>query len=127
MSECLCHSGLSFEKCCEPFLNKEVLPDTAEQLMRSRYCAYSLRKHDYLLATWHKSTCPQIVELDKDIRWTRLTIKQVIEGAATDLDGQVEYIAVFKTNGRAHRLHEHSRFVKENGAWLYVDGEILSN
>jgi SEC-C motif-containing protein len=27
-------------------------------------------------------------------------------------------------NGRAHRLHEVSRFVRENGKWFYVDGEV---
>ena len=95
--------------------------------MRSRYSAYSLGKPDYLLATWHKSTCPQTVELDENIRWTRLTIKQVKAGSAVDLNGEVEYIAVFKLNGQAHRLHERSRFIKENGMWLYVGGEIFSN
>lgn len=129
MSEtpCSCQSGKSFQQCCEPFLSNQAIPVTAEQLMRSRYSAYSLGNHDYLLTTWHKSTCPQTVSLDDNIQWTRLTVKQVIAGTALDLSGEVEYIAVFKLNGRAHRLHEQSRFIKEDGAWFYVDGDILSS
>ncbi|MBS3997943.1 MAG: zinc chelation protein SecC, partial [Hydrogenophaga sp.] len=26
--------------------------------------------------------------------------------------------------GRAHRLHETSRFVREEGQWFYVDGDL---
>jgi SEC-C motif domain protein len=37
----------------------------------------------------------------------------------------VEFVARYKVNGRAHRLHEISRFVREAGKWLYVDGDIV--
>jgi SEC-C motif domain protein len=33
-------------------------------------------------------------------------------------------VAHHKVNGRAGTLHELSRFVREGGAWLYVDGVI---
>ena len=32
---------------------------------------------------------------------------------------------LFKIAGRAHRLHEVSRFAREDGRWFYVDGDIL--
>ena len=38
--------------------------------------------------------------------------------------GEVEFVARYKINGRAFRLHEHSRFVRYRGAWVYVDGDI---
>lgn len=127
MSEdlCKCLSGQLFTECCGPFLNNHSLPPTAEQLMRSRYCAYCLANTEYLLATWHSSTRPKNIELDNAIRWTRLQVRRVVSGGCSDTDGQVEYIAVFKRNGKAHRLHEHSRFVKEHNSWFYVDGDIL--
>lgn len=76
------------------------------------------------MATWHTSTRPQTIELDMNIRWVRLQIQRVTAGDASDYDGQVEYIAVFKRNGKAHRLHEHSRFVRENSRWFYINGNI---
>jgi len=36
----------------------------------------------------------------------------------------VEFSARYKVNGRAHRLHEVSRFVRENGRWFYVEGDV---
>jgi len=36
----------------------------------------------------------------------------------------VEFVARSKLSGRAHRLHEISRFVREDGRWYYVDGDV---
>ena len=36
----------------------------------------------------------------------------------------VEFVARCMVGGGAQRLHEISRFVREGGAWLYVDGEM---
>jgi SEC-C motif-containing protein len=36
----------------------------------------------------------------------------------------VEFVARYKVNGRAQRLHEVSRFVREAGHWYYRDGEL---
>jgi SEC-C motif-containing protein len=33
-------------------------------------------------------------------------------------------VARSKLGGRAQRLHETSRFVREDGRWFYVDGEM---
>ena len=38
--------------------------------------------------------------------------------------GVVEFVARCRDNGRAQRLHETSRFVREQGRWYYVDGII---
>ena len=92
--------------------------------MRSRYSAYVLGLEPYLLATWHASTRPTALDLDKETspRWLGLDIKR---HQATDPDSAgVEFVARYKTGGRAHRLHEVSRFVREGGRWYYVDGEF---
>ena len=91
--------------------------------MRSRYAAFALALHGYLLATWHASTRPPALEpTEPDLRWLGLDVKRV---AMQDADhGTVEFVARSKLGGRAHRLHETSRFVRENGQWLYVDGEL---
>ena len=38
---------------------------------------------------------------------------------------EVEFVARYKVGGRAYRLHETSRFERdEQGFWRYVDGEV---
>ena len=92
--------------------------------MRSRYSAYVLMLEPYLLATWHASTRPSSLELadDKSTRWLGLEIKKH-ESTGTD-SAIVEFVARYRVAGRAHRLHETSRFLRKDGRWYYLDGEF---
>ncbi len=91
--------------------------------MRSRYAAYVLGLGDYLLATWHASTRPQAIAPEEPgLRWLGLTVKT--HGAIDDEHATVEFVARSKLAGRAQRLHEVSRFVREGGRWFYVDGAV---
>jgi SEC-C motif-containing protein len=38
----------------------------------------------------------------------------------------VEFIARYKVQGKAYKLHEKSRFIYEDRQWYYIDGEIKS-
>ena len=100
---------------------------TPEALMRSRYSAYALAQGrgtghrsliEYLMKTWHPSTAPGDLELGP-LNWTGL---EVLHSEATGDAGVVEFVAHHKVDGRAAKLHELSRFVREAGAWLYIDG-----
>lgn len=120
---CPCGSGQVLAACCGRFHAGVPAPD-AESLMRSRYSAFVLGLEDYLLATWHSDTRPAGLELDASPRpqWLGLAIK-----AHTRLDDNhatVEFVARYKLNGRAFKLHETSRFERVAGRWLYVKGEI---
>lgn len=44
--------------------------------------------------------------------------------APTADHASVEFVARSKLGGRAERLHEISRFVREDGRWFYVDGDL---
>lgn len=91
--------------------------------MRSRYAAYVLRLHEYLLATWHPSTRPAELDLSADpAKWLGLEVRRHVVADA-DHAG-VEFVARCRIGGRGHRLHERSRFVREDGRWFYVDGEF---
>lgn len=91
--------------------------------MRSRYSAYVLKLEDYLLATWHPGTRPATLDLAADnMKWLALEVREH-RGSADN--ATVEFVARYKTGGRAGRLHEVSRFVREDGRWLYVDGEFV--
>jgi SEC-C motif domain protein len=91
--------------------------------MRSRYSAYVLGLPDYLLATWHPSTRPAALEADPPgLKWLGLEVRR--HEQPDDAHAVVEFVARNKLAGRAQRLHETSRFVREGGRWYYVDGEL---
>lgn len=121
---CPCESGQSYEHCCAPFHTGQRIPATAEQLMRSRYSAFALGARDWLLASWHASTRPADLDLQEapTPKWIGL---RIVRHEQLDTEHAiVEFIARYRVNGRAARLHETSRFVREDGQWLYVDGEL---
>ena len=117
---------LAFARCCgrylaAPGLEASAAPD-AESLMRSRYTAFVCEQADYLQATWHPGTRPAALDFEPGARWMGL---QVRSHRATGEDrAEVEFVARYRVGGRAVRLHETSRFVREGGRWLYVDGDI---
>ncbi len=101
----------------------EVLsaPD-AHSLMRSRYTAFVGERADYLQATWHASTRPAALDFEPGAQWLGLDVRR---HSTTDADhAVVEFVARYRVGGRAVRLHETSRFVREGGRWFYVDGDI---
>jgi SEC-C motif-containing protein len=121
-SACPCGSGHTYGDCCGKWhagLAESLHAPTPEALMRSRYSAYVLGLIDYLLATWHPSTAPGELELPP-VKWLELEVRHA---QATGDAGVVEFVARLRENGRGARMHEISRFVRENGRWLYIDGE----
>lgn len=119
---CPCGSGKPFGACCGPCLAGN-LPPTPEALMRSRYTAYALGDRDYLERTWHSSTRPADLELEKGVKWLGLKVVNA-QGGEQDEAGTVRFVARFKIGGRGHRLEETSRFVREDGRWVYLDGDV---
>ena len=102
---------------------RQEWPATAEALMRSRYAAFVALDREWLLASWHESTRPAMLELDPAIKWLGLEVKE--HAVIDDTHAEVEFVARSRTGGgRAQRLHERSRFVKEGGRWYYVDGDL---
>ena len=91
--------------------------------MRSRYSAFVRGDVPYLLATWHTSQRPAELTLEDGAQWLGLQIKQHRIGSPGS--AEVEFVARFRVNGKAIRQHERSRFVRENGRWFYVDGDVL--
>lgn len=126
-----------YSECCEPYINGSIKPDHCEQLMRSRYTAYSLAKIDYLIATWHPSkqstlNRQDLIESAATTGWLRL---QIIKSSQNGEDGTVEFNAWYrdqhdnrsKQSGDINCLHEVSRFQKVGDQWFYVDGDVESS
>ena len=115
---------LAYAGCCGRYIDHwDACPaPDAESLMRSRYTAFVREDEGYLRATWHASRRPSRVTFEAGGKWLGLEVRgarQTGEGQA-----QVEFVARFRSAaGQAERLHERSRFVREDGRWFYVDGE----
>ena len=115
--------AVAYVNCCGRFVDHfddTPAPD-AEHLMRSRYSAFVNERADYLLATWHSSTRPASLDFEVDAKWLGLDVRGYdVTGADT---AEVEFVARYRVAGRAVRMHERSRFMRENGRWFYLDGD----
>lgn len=127
LTPCPCGNAAGYARCCA-LLHRGAAAASAVQLMRARYSAYVLRREDYLLASWHADTRPVSLRLSAQQpapTWLGLEIRRHrMDG---DDRASVEFIARYRVGGgRAQRQHETSRFVLEDGHWLYLDGELKS-
>lgn len=126
---CPCTSKKPYDRCCGPFHAGAAAPDTAEQLMRSRFSAYALGKLDYLINTRPEAKRPEenrqeLAEYCKAVSCVGLRIVGKEKGSKDDDTGIVTFHASIQTNGRRSLHIETSSFVRENGKWVYVDGVV---
>lgn len=128
---CACGSGEMYLKCCGKFHQGEF-PKTAEELMRSRYCAYARDLPDYIIETTHPDNPNYQIDkaawkkslrsFSKNTLFDKLTILETIKG---DPEAFVTFRAHLRSQGKDVSFTEKSRFLKENGRWLYHSGEML--
>jgi len=90
--------------------------------MRSRFSAFAVGDTAYLLASWHPSTRESSLVLDPETRWYRLDVLATGAGGPFDTTGTVEFRVFYRHPARNGSQHEVSRFVREDGHWLYLDG-----
>ena len=127
---CYCGSQKKFKDCCHPFITGELKPDTPEQLMRSRYSAFCVKNIEYLISTHHPSG-RQANEKDLLTRTAHETQWLGLKILKTEMDpddphiGFVEFAAFYNTTGQG-QLHEKSKFIREEGRWYYLDGDLLA-
>ena len=121
---CPCGSGQEYNQCCGRYLEAGENPQTPEQLMRSRYSAYTMKKDAYLMDTWHESTRPSSLTAENElpVKWVELKVVNSSKPSEIDTSGTVEFIARYKKNGKAEQMHEVSEFVKQEGTWYYLKG-----
>lgn len=120
-SLCPCHSGKAFKSCCKPYLTRESLPVNPEQLMRSRYTAFTLKQFQYIADTHYSKLDPidsaEALQQDfQDIHWQHL---RVVSHQESDTEGEVSFIAYYGIQGKLFALSETSHFIKPDGKWLY--------
>ena len=124
MSSCPCGSNKSLDACCSPFISGDKTPATPEELMRSRYTAYTQHDIDYIKRTMKAPALNKFDEksasdwLDR-VEWIKL---EVVDCSQKEDMGFVEFIAHMSVNKQRHVLHELSEFHRVDGQWFYVDG-----
>lgn len=126
-SPCPCGSGNKYKKCCQRY-HKGARAQNALTLMKSRYSAYAAGESDYIIHSTHPDNPDYGAERKKwkqEIRnfcmhttFLGLEILDFTEGEDTAF-------VTFKAMLDSDTMLERSRFVKIEGRWLYVEGEML--
>jgi SEC-C motif-containing protein len=121
---CPCGTGKAYIDCCGIFISNQKIPSNPEELMRSRYTAYSQNNIDYIAQTMRSPAADNfnaedIREWAKKIIWTGL---EIIKTSHDSHRGIVEFRAYYSLDDTKNVLHEISEFHFENGKWYYVNG-----
>lgn len=130
MKTCPCGSNKDYSACCEPFILGKATAQTAEQLMRARYSAYTVAAMDFILESTHpehrsdydqEGTRQWAVESE----WKGLEICSTKNGGENDTTGEVEFIARFNRGTMPHEHHENGQFEKMHGVWYFTEGNLV--
>ena len=124
---CPCGSNRSLSDCCEPIITGRKNAETALEIMRSRYTAFTMANGEYLMRSHSAKTRPvkeqkSIEKWAKSVTWLGLIILGTKAGNAGDRVGYVEFKAAYLENGKLGEIHEKSFFTMENQRWVYVSG-----
>jgi len=113
---------LAYAACCAAYIDHGCPAPDALRLMRSRYSAFVLERADHLLRTWHPRTRPGSLDFSPGVKWLGLSVRT---HRLIDADhAEVEFVARSRWGAKGQRLHETSRFLREDGRWFYVDGDL---
>ena len=124
VSACPCGNG-KYASCCQPYHTAKAYPETAEQLMRSRYSAYALRQVTYLYDTTHPSSRHSglkeaIKSWAENATFVNLIIRGTKAGTKKDKTATVDFIATYTETGVMKQRQENSLFEKVKKRWYYV-------
>ena len=124
---CPCGSKQPYNKCCEMIISGKREAATCQELMRSRYVAFTMANVDYLMDSHHSKTRPtkernRIKKWAASILWMGLVIVNTQAGEVTDASGYVEFRAMYMEDGQMQEIHEKSLFEREHQKWVYVSG-----
>lgn len=126
-SICPCQSNKSYEDCCGRFHTHAQFPETAEQLMRSRYATYVLKNVPYIVDTTVPSqqallNVQAIQAWAEETQWLGLQILNT--ESLTKTQSAVEFHAIFQGVEGEQTHHERSIFVKIDDRWYFVDPTV---
>lgn len=123
---CPCGRPEKYIDCCARPHQNIANAKTAEDLMRSRYVAFTMANGDYLMDSHHSMTKKmarrsELVLWAKSVKWLKLEIISTKDGGEDDTEGIVEFKAHFKDGSKKKVMHQHGKFLREFGHWVYFD------
>lgn len=130
MTDCPCGSAKPYADCCEPVIRGERTAATAEELMRARYSAYAKAEVDFLRSSLHPDHRADFDEQSsrqwaEQSEWQGLEVIGSEAGGTEDMEGTVEFVALFSQKGVPQRHHERATFRKAEGSWYLVGGDSV--
>ncbi|MCP4716181.1 MAG: YchJ family protein [Deltaproteobacteria bacterium] len=128
MDQCPCGSERGYAECCEPLIKGERAAETAEELLRSRYSAYSKTEVSYIVKTTHSDHLKDTDEASirawsENSVWEKLEVEAASAGGPDDTEGTVEFYAHYTEKGARKIHHELATFKKVDGTWYFYDAE----
>jgi len=130
---CPCGSEKESSNCCNPLLNGIKDANTAEELMRSRYTAFTRADINYLVRTQLPSAGlrkekerKKLKKWAQSVEWLYLSVMKTIDGGEDDETGKVIFRAFYIQNEEYENIYEESLFEKIEGKWFYIDGIDLN-
>jgi SEC-C motif domain protein len=127
MKTCPCGSTNPYTSCCGRFIEGGQAPETPEELMRSRYTAYTQARMRYIQKTM-RGRALRGFDLEStgqwaaSVTWTGL---QIVQTETKQNLGWVEFIASYTEEGKPYQIHERSEFERLGGHWYYTRGTHL--
>lgn len=121
---CPCGRDQPYANCCARLHCGEAATD-AEQLMRSRYCAYCLGLIEYLVATTLPAQqagldLPAMTQWSRESTWLGLQVNEVARRGSDQ--AQISFTASWSDpDGRSHQHRECSDFVRKQGRWYFIN------
>ena len=137
---CPCGSGLNYGDCCSPYHSGAKFPEVPLAVLKTRYSAFFFRLIPYIIATTHpvnRDFNPDKVkwakELNKNGMFDSFEFVSLDPGEASPGKDDNEAFIEFRVKLRAKDgsreetiISEKSRFLSEEGKWLYASGEVRS-
>jgi len=122
---CPCGIENPYEVCCGALIEGNAIAQTPEQLMRSRYSAYTKADMKYIERTMSGQAAKGF-DAKKGERWARSVTwrgLRIVKASPVEQGnrGTVEFIAYYEEHGRLQQMHEISVFRKKDGGWQYID------
>src|SRR5690348_3977805 len=108
MSLCPCCSNKKYSDCCGRFIDGQQFPATPEELMRSRYTAFTQANISYIVNTMKSPAADNFDDEEAKrwasrVKWEKL---EVIEANSNSNKGSVEIIAYFIDDHEEQVVHE---------------------
>jgi SEC-C motif-containing protein len=126
-NNCPCDSDKTFSTCCKPVIDDIKSASSPEQLMRSRYTAFTLKDMNYIFESTHPQARHEF-DRKSNQEWAdqaHFSKLEILKSSNEGNKGFVEFKAYFKINETETIHHEVASFRKQSEVWYFRDAKIV--